>query len=95
MRRTRERWAVGARRVRSEELRLPGQGRAERLEVVVSPAGERSATVDGAPVEAWVEPAVAEALAEIERRGRERFQAFAARADKLGGDRWELTIDPL
>jgi hypothetical protein len=46
-------------------------------------------------VDDFFEPAVAEALAEIERRGRERFQAFAARADKLGGDRWELTIDPL
>jgi hypothetical protein len=95
VRRTGEHWAVGARRLRAEELRLPAATPGERLEVVVSPEGERTAAADGAPVEGWVDPAVAEAIAEIERRGRKRFEAFAARADKLDGDRWELTIDPL
>jgi hypothetical protein len=94
VRRTGDRWAVGARSIRSEELRL-SRAAAERLEVVVSPEGERTAAVDGAQVEGWIDPGLAEALGDIERRGRNRFEAFAARADKLGGDRWELRIDPL
>jgi hypothetical protein len=38
---------------------------------------------------------VADAFREIESRGRARFQAFAARADNVDGERWQLTIDPL
>jgi hypothetical protein len=87
-------WSVGARGLRSEAVDL-GPLAAGAFEVVVSPAGERSALVDGEPPAEWVEPAVAEALAELERRGRARFQAFVARADRVSQTRWELTIDPL
>jgi hypothetical protein len=95
VRRTRERWAVAARRLHSQLVVLPKGVAAAMLEVVVSPDAERSAFADGEKVTDWVDAALAEALAELERRGRERFQAFVARADKLGDDRWELTVDPL
>jgi len=87
-------WTVGARAVRSRALELPPL-EARALELVVAPTGERSAVVDGEEATSWVEPALAEALGELERRGRERFQAFVARADRVSETRWELTIDPL
>jgi hypothetical protein len=63
--------------------------------VALTPDGELSAGLDGRPVEGLVDPSVDVALRELESRGRARFQAFAARADNLGGDRWQLTVDPL
>jgi hypothetical protein len=87
-------WAVGARRINAELIRLPGVG-AESLEVALSPDGEVSGAVDGATVPGLVEPEIDAALRELERRGRARFEAFAARADNLDGERWQLTIDPL
>jgi hypothetical protein len=87
-------WAAGARRVNAELMRLPGIG-AESLEVAISPDGEMSAAVDGAAVQGLVAPEIDAALRELERRGRDRFEAFAARADNLDGERWQLTIDPL
>ena len=94
LRRSRLEWSVGAREVRPQTLQLSGVS-AGALEVVVSPTGERTALVDGEPAADWIEPHVAEALAELERRGRERFQAFVVRADRVSETRWELTIDPL
>jgi hypothetical protein len=87
-------WAAGARRVNAELMRLPGIG-SGTLEVAVSPDGEISAVVDGAAVQGLVAPEIDAALRELERRGRARFEAFAARADNLDGERWQLTIDPL
>jgi hypothetical protein len=87
-------WMAGARRVNAELVRLPGV-RAELVEVALGPGGELSAALDGRPVEGLVDPALDAALRELERRGRARFQAFAARADNLDGERWRLTIDAL
>ena len=87
-------WMAGARRVNAELVRLPNMN-AEVIEVAVSPDGEVSAALDGDVVAGLVEPSVDAALREIERRGRARFEAFAARADNLDGERWQLTIDPL
>jgi hypothetical protein len=87
-------WAAGARRVNAELMRLPGIS-SESLEVAISPEGEISAAVDGAAVRGLVAPEIDAALRELERRGRARFEAFAARADNLDGERWQLTIDPL
>jgi hypothetical protein len=87
-------WMAGARRVNAELVSLPDVD-AEVIEVAVSPDGEVSAVLDGEVVAGLVEPAVDAVLREVERRGRARFQAFAARADNLGGERWQLTIDPL
>ena len=94
VRRTSAGWALAGRRLHSTLVALPPLGSA-RLEVVVTPDGERSAAADGVPVTDWVDAPLAEAIAELERAGRARFQAFVAHADKLADDRWELTIDPL
>ncbi len=87
-------WMVGGRRTNASliSLALP-ENRA--MEVVVAPDGERTALVDGEPVTGLVEPAVDLALRELEQRGRFRFQAFVARADRVDDDRWQLTVDPL
>jgi hypothetical protein len=87
-------WMAGARRVNAELVRFPDV-HAKVIEVAVSPDGELSSALDGRVVEGLVEPAVDAALRELESRGRARFEAFAARADNLDGERWQLTIDPL
>lgn len=87
-------WTAAARRLSAELIRLPGV-EAKHLEVARPPDGETSRGLDGVPVEGPVTPAVADAFREIESRARARFQAFAARADNVDGERWQLTIDPL
>ena len=67
---------------------------ATSVEVVVAPGGDRSLLVDGEEV-VNPDPAWEPAVHELERRGRKRFQSFVARADRVGEDRWELTVDPL
>jgi hypothetical protein len=86
-------WAVAGRILRSEPIALDAPG-VSRLEVVVSPEGDVTVLVDGED-KASGGPDLESATGEVERRGRERFQAFVARADRVGEDRWELTIDPL
>ena len=86
-------WLAAARRLRSEVISL--QAPAAALELALPPHGERWVLVDGEGVGEPLEPSLAAAVDELERRGRERFQAFVVRADKVGADRWELTIDPL
>jgi hypothetical protein len=86
-------WAVAGRILRSEPIVLEAPG-VSSLEVVVAPGGDVSVLVDGED-EVSVGPDLENAARELERRGRERFQAFVARADRVGEDRWELTIDPL
>jgi hypothetical protein len=87
-------WSVGARRVNAELVRLPGVA-AGLVEVALAPDGEITTAVDGRGVEGEVDPALDAALRELERRGRARFESFAARADNLDGERWQLTVDPL
>jgi hypothetical protein len=87
-------WMVGGRRTHASliSLALPAN---DAVEVIVAPDGERTAVLDGEPVAGLVEPAVDLALRELERRGRLRFQAFVARADRVDDDRWQVTVDPL
>jgi hypothetical protein len=87
-------WMVGGRRTHASLIALPLPAN-DALEVIVAPDGERTALVDGEPVSGLVEPAVDLALRELEHRGRLRFQAFVARADRVDDDRWQLTVDPL
>lgn len=87
-------WAVAGRVLRSGPLALSVPARISSLEVVVVPDGDRAVLVDGEETVA-VDPAWGEAVEELERRGRERFQSFVARADRVVEDRWELTVDPL
>jgi hypothetical protein len=88
-------WMVGGLQVESELAELPGDFDAVSLEAAVPPEGEAMYLVDGDILSEPPEGALAEALAELERRGAERFQAFVARADRLEDGRWELTVDPL
>jgi hypothetical protein len=94
VRRDRRAWAVGLTRVNAEPVELPGF-EASSLELACPPEGSGTLAVDGEAVDGFVEPALAAAAAELERRGRQRFEAFVARADRLDDGRWELTVDPL
>jgi hypothetical protein len=87
-------WMVGGRRTHASliSLALPANN---AVEVIVAPDGERTAVLDGEAVAGLVEPVVDLALRELEQRGRLRFQAFVARADRVDDDRWQLTVDPL
>jgi hypothetical protein len=88
-------WTVGAVRIESELVALPGGVDAVSLEAAVPPEGGTMYVVDGEILAEAPTGAAADALAELERRGAERFQAFVARADRLEDGRWELTVDPL
>ena len=94
-RQTETTWAVAGREFKADSIPLGRRLPASRLEVTVSPAGERTARVDGEPVEGEIPAATMAALAEVESLGRKRFQAFVARADRRNDENWELTIDPL
>ncbi len=87
-------WMVGGKRTHASliTLALPAN---DAVEVIVAPDGERTAVLDGEPVGGLVEPAVDLVLRELEHRGRLRFRAFVARADRVDDDRWQLTVDPL
>jgi hypothetical protein len=88
-------WMVGAIRIESELVALPAGVDAASLETAVPPEGETMYLMDGEILSEPPEGPAADALAELERRGAERFQAFVARADRLEDGRWELTVDPL
>lgn len=88
-------WTVGALRIESELVALPAGIDAVSLEAAVPPEGEAMYVVDGEFLAEAPAGAAADALAELERLGAERFQAFVARADRLEDGRWELTVDPL
>lgn len=94
VRRGRLEWAVAGRALRSQPLSLSVPSGISSLEVVLAPDGDRSVLVEGEEAVA-VDPAWEAAAEELERRGRERFQSFVARADRVGEDRWELIVDPL
>ncbi|MGH3023018.1 MAG: hypothetical protein ACRDNI_05120 [Gaiellaceae bacterium] len=89
------RWAVGALQIAAEEIELPPGLAASSLEVAVPPDGETAFLVDGEHVDGEPAGDVETAFRELERAGRERFQAFVARADRVGDGRWQLTVDPL
>lgn len=88
-------WALGARMLKSELVSLPQELSAQALEVALPPDGELAVLVDGEQAVDPLEPALAAAAGELERRGRERFEFFVARADKLADGRFELSVDPL
>jgi hypothetical protein len=92
-------WAVGAQAVDATLVDLPAGIDALMLAVAVPPEvdlGETTYDVDGEVLAGLPEePSLRAALTEIERLGRERFEAFVARADKVDDGRWELTVDPL
>jgi hypothetical protein len=94
-RQTEERWAVAGKEFKAESIRLARRLPAARLEVAVPPEGDRSVLVDGVAVGEEIPASIMEALAELEERGRGRFEAFVARADRRNDDDWEVTIDPL
>lgn len=88
-------WIVGALRMESELVVLAAGVEALSLEAAVPPEGDGMYLVDGEIQAERPEGPAGEALAELERLGAERFQAFVARADRLEDGRWELTVDPL
>ncbi len=88
-------WLVGAVELRSEEIELAGAPDATRIEVAYPPGGVRHVLVDGEQALEPLDPSLAAAVDELERRGSKRFESFVARVDKVEGDRWDLTIDPL
>jgi hypothetical protein len=89
-------WIVGAVRMESELVELAAGVQAVTLEAAVPPeGGETMYLVDGEIQAERPEGPTGEALAELERIGAERFQAFVARADRLEDGRWELAVDPL
>lgn len=86
-------WSVAAREVRAAGIELPPV-EAVQLTVALTPDGERTTLVDGEQIEESTGELGA-ALAELERRGGERYASFVARAERAPGGRWELTVDPL
>ena len=88
-------WLVGAIELRSEEIELSGAPGVLSVELACPPEGGHHVLVDGEEVLEPFDAALAGAVAELERRGRARFESFVARADKVSTGRWDLTIDPL
>ena len=88
-------WTVGALRIESQLVDLPSGVGAISLEAAVPPEGEAMYARRRRDPRRRPAGAAADALAELERLGAERFQAFVARADRLEDGRWELTVDPL
>ena len=95
VRQTEVAWSVGARTSRGDAFELPAGFPASSLEVVVTPDGQRTISADDGDIPAALLPLYADAVAELERRGRGRFEAFVARADKVAEERWNVTVDPL
>ena len=88
-------WLVGAVELHSEEVELPGGRGVSSIEVVSPPGGGVHVLADGEEALEPLDAGLAAAAAELERRGRLKFESFVARADKVEDDRWDLTIDPL
>ena len=89
-------WSAGAKAIRLDEtVDLPAGFPASSLEVVRAPNGQLQARADGDELGGALDPLFADAVAELERRGRARFESFVVRADKVAGGRWYVTVDPL
>jgi hypothetical protein len=96
VRKDRRRWSAGARTIRlGDTIELPAGFPATSLEVVRTPEGALETRADGEEVDPALAPLIVEVVAALDRRGRERFESFVARADKVANGSWQLTIDPL
>ena len=78
-------WAVGA--VAIEVIELPADTEGDELMLTVTQEGERVLEVDGRPE--------AVPIPEFEAAAGDRFDAYVLRATRLGGQLWEIGIDPL
>jgi hypothetical protein len=90
---TRE-WSVAGRTAHLQPVAVPPSLPADALVLAVGPDGERLLFADGEEQEN-PSAALAAAAAELERRGRERYPSFVARAERLAPGFWVLTVDPL
>jgi hypothetical protein len=89
-------WSIGATALTAEPVDLPAALSADSIEVVVAPDGDVTAYADGEPIEGGsTDPDLTAALEMLERMGSERFECYVARAERVGADRWEATVDPL
>ena len=95
VRRDGKRWSAGARALRGETVAFRPGLPASSLEVVRPPGEGLQALADGEPIDPALSPLFADAIEELDRRGLERFESFAIRADRVAGGGWQLTIDPL
>ncbi len=95
VRRGGRRWAAGAVARRGGRVRLSTGLPAQTLEVVRDPSGGHEASADGQPIDVGQAPLFADALAELERLGGERFESFVVRADRTADGSWQITVDPL
>lgn len=84
VRRTGQRWAVGARAIEVIELALSLTG--GEIEIVWD-GSERSVLVDGEPTLASFPP--------LERFGEGRSRAWVVRARRLRAELWEVEVEPL
>ena len=78
-------WAVGA--VRIEVVGLPADIEGDELMLTVTQEGERALEIDGRPT--------AESIPALEEAVGGRYDAYFARATRLGRGLWEIGIDPL
>jgi hypothetical protein len=89
-------WSLGATALSAEPIDLPPALAAGSIELVVSPDGDVTAYADGEPVANGPEkPELTAAFEMLERTAAERFKSYVARAERVGVDRWEVTVDPL
>jgi hypothetical protein len=96
IRKDRRRWSAGARAIRlGDTIELPAGFPASSLEVVRTPAGALETRVDGTEIDPALAPLVVDVVVALDRRGRQRFESFVARADKVAEGLWQLTVDPL
>jgi hypothetical protein len=93
-RRGRRDWALAVRALRLERADLPPDLPAGELAVAVAPGGERTLLLDGEEP-SLLTPELERAFGALEQRGQARYEAFVVRAERVGPDRWELTVDPL
>jgi hypothetical protein len=96
IRKDRRRWSAGARAIRlGDSIELPAGFPASSLEVIRAPDGALETRVDGEEIDPALAPLVVDVVASLDRRGRQRFESFVVRADKVAEGSWQVTIDPL
>jgi hypothetical protein len=89
-------WSLGAIALSAQPIDLPHGLAAGSIELVLSPDGDVTAYADGERVASGPgNPELTAALEKLERTAAERFKSYVARADRVGVDRWEVTVDPL
>lgn len=96
IRKDRRRWSAGARELRlGDSIELPAGFPATSLEVIRTPEGAFETRIDGEEIDPALAPLVVDVVASLDRRGRQRFESFVVRADKVAEGSWQVTIDPL